>query len=200
MAGALVLSLMLVVFFMPETAYRRTRSGRVNIAVPSQGSAAHSTEPHGVKDAHEMWEEQQAERTESLGNTEVQGAVAQRKTYVQSLEFWSGYRSEQPIVQTLLSPVKMLRSPMVLWASVVYMTAITWIVIITIGASQIFAGPPYNFSIAAVGNTFLSPFIASVLGTIAASPLIDGGVKFLSKRNKGVFGESCLSNRAKSVD
>ncbi len=83
----------------------------------------------------------------------------------------------------------MTRSPIVLWTSVVFMTAVTWIVILTIGASQIFAGPPYNFSVAAVGNTFLAPFLASVLGAICANPMIDGGVKFLAKKNQGIFGK-----------
>ena len=83
----------------------------------------------------------------------------------------------------------MARSPIVLWTSLVFMTAVTWIVILTIGASQIFAGPPYNFSIGAVGDTFLSPFIGSVIGTLVAKPMIDGGVKFLAKKNHGVFGE-----------
>lgn len=94
----------------------------------------------------------------------------------------------------------MAASPIVLWTSVVFMTAITWIVMLTVGASQVFASPPYNFSISAVGNTFLSPFIASVLGTLAAKPLIDGGVKFLARRNHGVFGKADLGTTGLAVN
>jgi hypothetical protein len=116
-----------------------------------------------------------------------------RKSFCRELAFWSGYHYPTPFWKTLLHPLKMFRSPIVLWTSLVYMTAITWIVILTVGASQIFASAPYNFSISAVGNVFVSPFIASVTGTLVAKPLIDGGVKFLARKNRGVFGRSCLS-------
>lgn len=50
-----------------------------------------------------------------------------------------------------------------------------------------FSAPPYNFSVRSVGATNLSSFVASVIGTMIAGPLIDGIVKRMSKRNKGVF-------------
>ena len=112
-----------------------------------------------------------------------------RNSFTKELAFWSGYHYPAPFWKTLLGPLKMTRSPIVLWTSLVFMTAITWIVILTVGASQIFAAPPYNFSVGAVGNIFIAPFIASVVGTLVAKPLIDGGVKYLARRNRGTFGK-----------
>lgn len=111
-----------------------------------------------------------------------------KKVLLGQLSVWSGYRKDISSLTILLGPFKMLRSPIVIWAAVVYMTAITWLVMLTVGVSQIFTVVPYHFSIAAVGNTFLSPFVASVLGSLIAGPLIDGGVKLLSRKNKGIFG------------
>lgn len=81
----------------------------------------------------------------------------------------------------------MLASPAVLWATLLFTTCISWLVGISITLSQIFSAPPYNFSITAVGLTNLSSFVASVLATLIAGPLIDGMIRRLSKRNGGIF-------------
>jgi hypothetical protein len=126
------------------------------------------------------------------GQTTHHGTQEPRRSFWNELSFYSGYYHSVPIRKTLLNPLRMFRSPIVIWASVVYMTAIVWIVILTIGASQIFSSEPYNFGVSAVGNTFLSSFVASILGSIAASPLIDGASRLMAKKNHGIFGRvSC---------
>ena len=115
-------------------------------------------------------------------------AITGRKSFCGELAFWGGYNHPIPFFKTMLGPLKMFRSPIVLWTSAIYMTAVTWIVILTVGASQIFSRPPYSFSVANIGNTFVSPFIASIIGTLVAKPMIDGGARFLAKKNQGVFG------------
>lgn len=132
----------------------------------------------------------------SLSNIASNVPSIPRKSFSKELAFWSGYHYPTPFLQTLLGPLKMIRSPIVLWTSLVFMTAITWIVIFTIGASQIFAAPPYNFSVAAVGNIFIAPFVASTVGTVVAKPLIDGGAKYLARRNRGIFGTALPPHQA----
>lgn len=132
----------------------------------------------------------------SLANIASNTPSTPRNSFSKELAFWSGYHYPTPFWQTLLGPLKMVRSPIVLWTSLVFMTAITWIVIITIGASQIFAAPPYNFSVAAVGNIFVAPFVASAVGTVVAKPLIDGGAKYLARRNRGIFGKALPPHQA----
>jgi hypothetical protein len=82
----------------------------------------------------------------------------------------------------------MLGSPAVLWATLLFTTCISWLVGISITLSQIFSAPPYNFSVSAVGLTNLSSFVASLLGTLIAGPLIDGVVRRMSLKNGGTFG------------
>ena len=120
--------------------------------------------------------------------------VYERKSFWKQLAPWSGYRNPISFWKTLISPIKMLRSPVVLWSSAVYMTSITWIVVITIVNSQIFSQPPYNFHVSQVGLTFLALFVGSIIGTIVARPTIDGIVKLMALKNNGTFGESkCLT-------
>ena len=101
---------------------------------------------------------------------------------------YSGYVNHVSFWNTIFRPFVMLGSPAVLWATLLFTTCISWLVGISITLSQIFSAPPYNFSVSAVGLTNLSSFVASLLGTLIAGPLIDGVVRRMSLKNGGTFG------------
>jgi len=103
---------------------------------------------------------------------------------------YSGYVNHVSLVNTMFRPFVMLASPAVLWATLLFTTCISWLVGISVTLSQIFSAPPYNFSVTAVGLTNLSSFVASILATLIAGPLIDGVVRRMSMRNGGTFGKS----------
>jgi len=102
---------------------------------------------------------------------------------------YSGYVNHVSFLNTVFRPFVMLASPAVLWATLLFTTCISWLVGISVTLSQIFSAPPYNFSVTSVGLTNLSSFVASVLGTALAGPLIDGVVRRMSLRNGGTFGK-----------
>jgi hypothetical protein len=81
-----------------------------------------------------------------------------------------------------------MASPAVVWAVILFTTCISWLVLISLTISQIFSAPPYSFSVGAVGATNVSSFVASLIGTLVAGPLVDGVARRLSKMNKGIFG------------
>lgn len=81
---------------------------------------------------------------------------------------------------------------MVLWATLLFTTCISWLVLISLTLSQIFSAPPYNFSVGSVGATNVSSFVASLIGTLIAGPLVDGVATRLAKMNRGTFGISPL--------
>lgn len=107
---------------------------------------------------------------------------------------YSGYVNHVSLWKTLLHPFRLLGSPAVLWATLLFTTCISWLVGISITLSQIFSAPPYNFSVVAVGATNLSSFVASLLGTLVAGPAIDGVAKLMSKFNKGTFGKQATTS------
>jgi len=102
---------------------------------------------------------------------------------------YNGYVNHVSFWNTLIRPFYLLASPAVLWAVILFTTCISWLVGISITLSQIFSAPPYNFSVGAVGATNMSSFVASLIGTLVARPLIDGVVTRMSKMNRGIFGE-----------
>lgn len=191
MGGAFSVMLLLVFFFMPETAYHR--SGTLDI-------------DGGGKSGPRMVEEDEIELTAS--ETNVEGSLKasavlglstttshsptrvsgeQRNSYLKELLPYSGYWDKAPFFGTFIRPFLMLGSPIVLWASFLFTATISWLVLVSFVLSQIFSAPPYNFSVAAVGATNISSFVATILGTVVAGPVIDGLVKYMSKKNKGIY-------------
>ncbi|KAK5044653.1 hypothetical protein LTR84_010545 [Exophiala bonariae] len=179
MGGAFVLQLILTFFFMPETAYHRT--GVLNI---DTGKTNVETEKSVAADHLETPSEKGATATPLPADST---ASEPKMSFAQEMRPWSGYVHHVSLISTMVRPFFLLASPAVAWATLLFTTCISWLVGISITLSQIFSAPPYNFSVRSVGATNLSSFVASVIGTMIAGPLIDGIVKRMSKRNKGIF-------------
>lgn len=124
----------------------------------------------------------------------LQTTGEQPNSWIKDLLPYSGYVNPVSFWNTLIRPFYLLASPNVLWAVLLFTTCISWLVGISLTLSQIFSAPPYNFSVGAVGATNLSSFVASVLGTLIAGPLIDGMVTQMSKMNGGIFGMLSISS------
>ena len=180
MGGAFVLMLLLVIFFMPESAYHRT--GALNIDTGGKQIVTDDLE----KIEFEKGAIEQVERRPTSSNEHS-------VSWTRELLPWSGYFDHVSFWRTFFRPFVVIASPVVLWATLLFTTCISWLVLISITLSQIFSAPPYNFSVSAVGATNVSSFVASVIGTLAAGPIIDGVVKLMSKRNRGIFGRFCLN-------
>lgn len=177
MGGAFVLQLILTVLFMPESAYHR--HGAIDIDTTDKSFSQ-------MLDKKTDFEHTE-EKTTSSPTTEPSSEP--RKTFVRELLPYDGYWDNTSFWRTLIRPFFFLGSPMVAWATLLFTTCISWLVLISITLSQIFSAPPYNFSITAVGASNLSSFVATLIGTALAGPLIDGLAKFMSKKNKGIFGK-----------
>lgn len=170
MGGAFVLMLLLNFFFMPETAFHRK-----NVLNIDTGDKAVGVEKKGVEQVEE--------------SRDIREVSDTRISYTRELLPWSGFWDRVPFWRTLIRPLFMLTSPVVQWATLMLTICISWLVLISITLSQIFSAPPYNFSISSVGATNVSAFIASLIATFAAGYILDGIAKFMSIKNKGIFGQ-----------
>jgi hypothetical protein len=172
MGGAFLLMLILVIFFMPESAF--ARHGVLNIDTSDKTLTVEKSEKESIE---------HIEDRPTISGTDG------RISYAKELLPWSGYFDTVSFWRTLLRPFVMILSPIVVWATLLFTICISWLVLISITLSQIFSAPPYNFSVSAVGATNVSSFVASVLATLVAGAIIDGVAKYMSKRNNGVFGK-----------
>ncbi|KAI9933914.1 hypothetical protein MW887_004986 [Aspergillus wentii] len=175
MGGAFAIVLIMVFFWMPESAYARQSSFDIDVG----------------KDIDEKKSEYL--KSADTGSTERSQSPQQTNekpnSWAKELLPYSGYVNNVSVWNTLIRPFYLLLSPPVLWAVLLYTTCFSWLVGVTLTLSQIFSAPPYSFSVGAVGATNMSSFVASIIGTIAAGPLVDGVVKGMSKMNGGIFVE-----------
>lgn len=169
-----MLMLLLVIFFMPESAYARRDALNID------------TSSHLV-DTGLSKKEKIVERIEDRPEP-TSDVPESRISYSKSLLPWSGYWDHVSFWRTFLRPFVTIASPVVMWATLLFTICISWLVLISITISQIFSAPPYNFSVSAVGATNVSSFVASLLATMIAGPIIDGVAKYMSRRNNGTFG------------
>ncbi|POR38900.1 hypothetical protein TPAR_00888, partial [Tolypocladium paradoxum] len=172
MAGAFCVQFLLTFFFMPESAFDRP-------VIPgnSAGSAAEDFAPDEKKLA-----------SDKVSSGSVQTPpVETASSFLRDLRPWNGYYDSSNFFRNLISPFLMLSSPIVVWGSLMFNICISWLVLLSITMSQIFSGPPYSFSVTAVGLTNLSSFIATLIATAFSGMAVDGLVKFMSRKNKGIY-------------
>ncbi|KAL3460589.1 major facilitator superfamily domain-containing protein [Aspergillus heterothallicus] len=176
MGGAFGLALIMVFFWMPETAYVRTDALSIDTGHDLQSALEGKTNTKHL------------EATDtSLPSSPAPETTDEPITYMHSLLPYSGYVNHVSFWNTLIRPFYLIISPAVAWAVVLFTTCISWLVLISLTLSQIFSAPPYNFSVGAVGATNVASFVASVIGTLAAGPLVDGVATRLAKMNNGIF-------------
>ena len=179
MGGAFILQFILIYFFMPETAY--VRSARHNIDFGS-GKALNSDDSMKAQGDH-------VSSADILAPTSTNTMSEPVNSFWRQMLPYSGYDSGDNFFWICARPIRMAASPAVLWASILYMTAISWLVLIAVTISQIFSAPPYSFGIKQVGLVNLSSFVASILATLLADPLTDGVGRYMARRNGGIYGK-----------
>lgn len=165
----------LVVLFVPETAY---------IRAPIEERYA------GVILRTSDVEKQREEGDKEMSTTEhshLENAVPTEKkdSYLKSLRFISGRYSDAPFWKILIRPVVIFWYPAVLWAFLIYGTTLTWIVVFSVVNASIFTLPPYNFTVSQVGLISISPFVLTIIGEVIAGPLNDYLCLVLTKKNHG---------------
>lgn len=110
------------------------------------------------------------------------------KTFVQTLKPWNGRLTHVSWFRVMLRPFVLFAYPAVLWSALVYSLSIGWLIVLSESVSKIYRNKEtYNFSAIGTGLVYLSPFIGGVLGTAVAGKVSDIIVRYMSKRNGGVY-------------
>lgn len=110
-----------------------------------------------------------------------------KKTFFQLLHLFSGRHSNDEWWMIFLRPFALFAYPHILFGSFFYGLAVVWLIMISEVMTDIFAHNPYNYSKVTMGLFFISPFIGGSLGSMMAGKVSDLVVRFLVKRNKGIY-------------
>ncbi|KAK3064175.1 hypothetical protein LTS18_009544, partial [Coniosporium uncinatum] len=113
---------------------------------------------------------------------------APAKSFVQQLKPWNKRLRNNNWFRVATRPFILFAYPAVLWSTVVYSLSVGWLIVLSESVSSIYRNrDSYNFTALQTGLVYLSPFIGGVLGTAVAGKVSDVIVRFLSRRNDGVY-------------
>ncbi|ODH48691.1 hypothetical protein GX48_05231 [Paracoccidioides brasiliensis] len=108
--------------------------------------------------------------------------------YIQSLRVWNGLLSQDKWLRVMIRPFLLFAYPAVLWSSMVYALSVGWLIVLSEAVAEIYRDKDsYNFSALATGLVYISPFVGGIFGTAVAGKVSDIIVRFMTRRNGGVY-------------
>lgn len=179
----------LVIFFVPETAYRRNSSLNTDYVVEESFSrrasekrtSASVSQPDSINN-------HSGERDNRRVNSQVHDAIIPPKvSFAKSLLPFNGRKTDENFFKLVLRPLPLFFHPAVFWACLIQGALIGWTVMIGIVLAAIFLGPPLWFDEVKTGYMYTGPFIGAILGFLVAGLLSDWSTKLLIRRNRGVY-------------
>jgi len=112
---------------------------------------------------------------------------APAKSYRESLKPFNGRLVKDKWIRVAIRPFILFAYPAVLWSSLVYALAVGWLIVLSESVAHIYHDTSYHFTPLQVGLVYISPFIGGVLGTAVAGRVSDLVVRFMARKNDGVY-------------
>ncbi|OJJ34128.1 hypothetical protein ASPWEDRAFT_114166 [Aspergillus wentii DTO 134E9] len=109
-------------------------------------------------------------------------------SFMQYLTPWNGRIAHDSWLRVAIRPFILFAYPAVLWSATVYALSVGWLIVLSESVAYIFESHSrYNFTALQTGLIYLSPFIGGLLGTAVAGKVSDIIVRFMTRRNGGVY-------------
>ena len=110
------------------------------------------------------------------------------KSYVGTLKIWNGRLSKTNWFRVALRPFILFAYPGVLWSALVYSLSVGWLIVLSESISAIYKSrDSYNFTSLQAGLVYISPFVGGILGTAVAGKVSDIIVRYMARKNGGVY-------------
>ena len=110
------------------------------------------------------------------------------KTYIETLKPWNGRLRHENWLLVAIRPFILFAYPSILWSTLVYSLSIGWLIVISESVSTIYENKAsYNFTALQTGLIYISPFVGGVLGTAVAGKISDIIVRWMARRNGGIY-------------
>jgi len=108
--------------------------------------------------------------------------------YTQQLRVWNGRITNDSWLKIAIRPFILFAYPSVLWSTAIYSLSVGWLIVLSESVSVIFEGSDhYGFTPLQTGLIYISPFVGGLLGTAVAGKVSDIVVKFMTRRNGGIY-------------
>ena len=110
------------------------------------------------------------------------------KTWAQTLKPWNGRLRNDNWFLVAIRPFILFAYPSILWSTLVYSLSIGWLIVLSETVASIYEKKDlYNFTALQTGLVYVSPFVGGILGTAVAGKVSDIIVRFMSRRNGGIY-------------
>ena len=110
------------------------------------------------------------------------------KTYIETLKPWNGRLRKDNWLRAMVRPFILFAYPAILWSALVYSLSVGWLIVLSESVSVVYRNPQtYNFNALQTGLVYISPFVGGILGTAVAGKVSDIVVRFMARRNDGVY-------------
>jgi MFS family permease len=147
----------------------------------AQHHHVHAPPPTGISEAPTDVTEHSSGYTNYYRN-------APAKSFLQSLAPYHGRLSKDKWLKVAIRPFILFAYPAVLWSAMVYALSVGWLIVLSESVSVVYKNrASYNFSSLQVGLVYVSPLIGGILGTVVAGKVSDYIVRFMARRNDGIY-------------
>lgn len=171
---------LLLLFFVPETAY--WRSARLNTDLASNEDARaimKGSPPLEGRDSSK--EGRAADYSHELSSS------TPRRSFVQRVMPFNGRYTDESFFKLLLRPFPLYLHPAVLWGCLMQGVIIGWTVMVGVILSIIFLGPPLFLNEEGAGKKYTGAFIGSIIGLLLAALFTETTTRFLIRKNNGKY-------------
>ncbi|RFU36121.1 hypothetical protein B7463_g241, partial [Scytalidium lignicola] len=190
----------LVIFFVPETAFRRLAYLNTDMAstddvrlqpTPELTATEFMTQPDGsnssgAEGAGDANEKRTVDKGNQLILTPI-GGISPKKSFAETLMPFDGLKTDDNFFKLFLRPFPLFAHPAVLWACLIQGTLIGWTVFIGVILAAIFLGPPLFWDEVKTGYAYAGAFIGAILGFVVSGLMADWSAKFMTRRNGGIY-------------
>ncbi|KAM6515690.1 hypothetical protein FALCPG4_013906 [Fusarium falciforme] len=173
------LQTILVILFVPETAYNRSPVFNID-RIGSNTDLDGAEEKRADADHVEI-----AQCKSSPGSTTSD--LPRPKTFYQELALYNGRFTEKSLISMVLASIFIILNLIASYNIFVSGLIMAWFVAMSVLAGVMFAAPPWGFNAAAVGYVSAGPLVGGALATIFLGLVSDPLIKFMTRRNKGVY-------------
>lgn len=182
----------LVIFFCPETAYRREARFDIdtmgNLIVPAgQELQPLPANGHSSLSTSDEMERKSIPKAGRDPTVQATAPSPPKATFLQSLALFNGRKTDEHYIHLLFRPFPLFFHPGILWACLVQGVMIGFTVLIGVTLAAIFLGPPLWFGELETGYMYTGAFIGAVLGFALCGLLGDSSARLLTRWNGGVY-------------
>lgn len=167
-----------IIFFCPETAYKRDAALNTDMADTDAMVSPADKRDSSCNDE---------EKTGAAAGQSAVTAIPAKATWLQSLALFNGRKTDDNFFKLLLRPFPLFLQPAFLWSSVTQGTLIGWTVFIGVIMAQFFLGYPLWWDEVKTGYAYTGAFVGAILGFFIAGALADWSATVMTRLNNGIY-------------